>query len=306
MAPTYITGYDDSPAAKTALQFTRELAHAAGADVIAAHVYAEVRPVTLGYTPAVLLPQGGELVDPGRAAADEIMARVDANVEAYTIAGGSVPAELNRLARREKAALLAVGATHRGSVGRLIPGSVGERLIHGAPCAVLMVPHSDESRDVRTIAVAYDGRDEARRALRAAASLASRIGASLVLIGAVEPNVPDMYLRTTDTALDRALLADMRGVLDKAAAGLTRRGLTVTTRLDLAPPASSIADHCAAGVDLLVTGSRAYGPTRSVMLGSVSRHLVDHAPCPVLVVPRHTAIDLVADESADTRVAAPA
>jgi nucleotide-binding universal stress UspA family protein len=59
--------------------------------------------------------------------------------------------------------------------------------------------------------------------------------------------------------LDRALLADMRRVLDKAAAGLTRRGLTVTTRLDLAPPATSITHHCAEGFDLLVTGSRAYG-----------------------------------------------
>jgi hypothetical protein len=57
--------------------------------------------------------------------------------------------------------------------------------------------------------------------------------------------------------LDRALLADVRRVLDKAAAGLTRRGLTVTTRLDLAPPATSITHPCVEGVDLLVTGSRA-------------------------------------------------
>jgi nucleotide-binding universal stress UspA family protein len=39
-------------------------------------------------------------------------------------------------------------------------------------------------------------------------------------------------------------------------------------------------------VDLLVCGSRGYGPLRSVLLGGVSRQLVDDAHCPVLVLPR--------------------
>lgn len=42
----------------------------------------------------------------------------------------------------------------------------------------------------------------------------------------------------------------------------------------------------AAGADLLVAGSRGYGPVLRVLLGSVSTHLAHHAPCPVLVVPR--------------------
>jgi nucleotide-binding universal stress UspA family protein len=40
------------------------------------------------------------------------------------------------------------------------------------------------------------------------------------------------------------------------------------------------------GIDLLVAGSRAYGPLRAVLAGSVSRYLADHAPCPLIVVPR--------------------
>ncbi len=39
-------------------------------------------------------------------------------------------------------------------------------------------------------------------------------------------------------------------------------------------------------VDLLVCGSRGYGPLRGVVFGSVSRRLLDAARCPVLVVPR--------------------
>ena len=40
--------------------------------------------------------------------------------------------------------------------------------------------------------------------------------------------------------------------------------------------------------DLMVVGSRGYGPIRSMLLGSVSAELVDRAPCPVLVARRPT------------------
>jgi nucleotide-binding universal stress UspA family protein len=41
-------------------------------------------------------------------------------------------------------------------------------------------------------------------------------------------------------------------------------------------------------VDLLVCGSRGYGPIGSVLLGGVSRRLLHRAACPVIVVPRGT------------------
>ncbi|HSS43092.1 MAG TPA: universal stress protein [Solirubrobacterales bacterium] len=50
---------------------------------------------------------------------------------------------------------------------------------------------------------------------------------------------------------------------------------------------AAIVEACEeAGADLLVAGSRNYGPVRRVLLGSVSTQLMHRAPCPVLVVPR--------------------
>jgi nucleotide-binding universal stress UspA family protein len=56
-------------------------------------------------------------------------------------------------------------------------------------------------------------------------------------------------------------------------------------RLD-GPPAATLAQACEDGVDLLVAGSRGYGPAMRVLLGSVSSRLIAEALCPVLVVPR--------------------
>ncbi len=43
--------------------------------------------------------------------------------------------------------------------------------------------------------------------------------------------------------------------------------------------------HAATGAELLVVGSRGHGTFAGIVLGSVSQHCVQHAPCPVVVVP---------------------
>ena len=55
--------------------------------------------------------------------------------------------------------------------------------------------------------------------------------------------------------------------------------------------------------DLIVVGSRGRGPIMSALLGSVSAHLVDHAPCPVLVArsPGASRMLLATDGSAGAR-----
>jgi len=43
--------------------------------------------------------------------------------------------------------------------------------------------------------------------------------------------------------------------------------------------------EAARGAQMLVVGSRGHGTLAGMLLGSVSQHCVQHAPCPVLVVP---------------------
>lgn len=305
MEPEYIVGYDGSPASRAALEFTRVLARGTGAGVLATHVYATLSPLYVSphgaVPPSAIYAEAAEV---GRATAERLLERIPEDVERRALQSGSVPSELHALARMEKAALLAVGVTHRGTLGRLVPGSIGERLVHASPCAVLVVPQSDDPPRIATIGVAYDGRSESRRALRVAAALAQRTGAALRLISALDPWPADIDVPRGTDKQDESLGAHLDEVLERAARGLRRRGLEVETQAVHAAAGPGIVAACEDGIDLLVTGSRGYGPLRAVLLGGASRHIVDHAPCPVLVIPRGAAAALVADDVAAATVAA--
>ena len=160
------------------------------------------------------------------------------------------------------------------------------------------MPDGHGDRSVRSIAVAFDGGEQSRRALRAAATLAERLGASLVLIGVTDSGQADVHLASeVDHDVGRVLTRRMRETLEHAAAQLLQRGYDVSIRLPIAKPGPGIAGACADDIDLLVAGSRGHRAVRSALEHSVSRYLVDHAPCPVLVVPPHTTLALVADDA---------
>ena len=72
---------------------------------------------------------------------------------------------------------------------------------------------------------------------------------------------------------------------DRLAAVLADLGEIATGALPFGDPARELA-YAAHDLDLLVTGSRGYGPLRRLMLGSTSTKLVHEAPCPVLVLTR--------------------
>jgi nucleotide-binding universal stress UspA family protein len=62
----------------------------------------------------------------------------------------------------------------------------------------------------------------------------------------------------------------------------------IERRVVQGPPAGVLIEE-AASADLLVVGSRGHGAVTSLLIGSVSTQCVQHAPCPVVVVPAHKA-----------------
>ena len=131
--------------------------------------------------------------------------------------------------------------------------------------------------------MAYDGSDEAKAALESAVNLARAFGAELELIGVAASDWytgPALDGGVASTSCARRSRQQVRESLETAAAPLG-----ATTALRAGDPADELAEH-SAQLDLLVTGSRGYGPLRSVITGGVSGRVIRSAQCPVIVVPR--------------------
>jgi nucleotide-binding universal stress UspA family protein len=194
---------------------------------------------------------------------------------------------LQAVARRERADLLVVGASHRSAIGRVLFGDVAVGVLHGSPCPVAIAPRGTATaavpRGPETIGVGFDGHDEARAALRFAAAFARDRGArlralSVVTLPATLAATPafdetwiDAYRDEADAHLERAL-AGLAGVKSAGAAVVGNPVVELSA--------------LSREVDLLVLGSRAWGAVRRAVAGSTAATLSHEARCPLLVLPR--------------------
>jgi nucleotide-binding universal stress UspA family protein len=207
-------------------------------------------------------------------------------VETQAYLGGSPAGILTRIAEREDFDAIVIGSPHRGVLGRVMIGSVASSLLNGAPADVAVAPRgyaASEHEAPRTIAVGYDGAPESRVALRHAEAIAHRSNAKLEILTVVRPPIVAPVMVPGISA--PASPAEPEKMLGEALESVDSILPAECDRLD-GDPALALVEACEEGVDLLVVGSRGYGPITRVLLGSVSRQVAQKASCPVLVAKR--------------------
>ncbi|HSC04909.1 MAG TPA: universal stress protein, partial [Solirubrobacteraceae bacterium] len=223
--------------------------------------------------------------------------RTAANMEANLVSTGFVsPARgLHELAEHGGADLLVVGSSRHALLGRVLLGDDARASLDGAPCAVAIAPrgYADSPDRLLEIGVGYDGSPESERALIAARELARSHGARIRALSVVslknvrdEKPIPADWPETAERLVDERLnrLSELDGIEGEAVYGGPREELS----------------RFSGEVDVLIVGSRGYGPLGRILHGSVSRYLVRHAACPLLVLARGAVGDPAA-ESADHR-----
>jgi nucleotide-binding universal stress UspA family protein len=139
-----------------------------------------------------------------------------------------------------------------------------------------------------TIIWATDGSAAADAALPQVRELARSNGTAVVVLHCDETFVgPRSY--GLEVHVDES---DIREKIASQAKELAAEGLDVTT--DFVSGHSGVAAHAIAeaaekdGADLIVVGTRGHSALGGLLLGSVTRRLLQLAPCPVLAVPaRH-------------------
>ncbi len=193
---------------------------------------------------------------------------------------------LHGLARELGADLVVLGPSRRHGAGRSIPGPMGSRFAHGAPCPVVVASGGPPPERLGAVGAAFVPTADGESALRAAAALAAGAGASLRVIAVAAP-LPWMDL--VEPGFDGASLSELhRGhvasELERAVAELTGP-TTVGAEVAEGDPVEVLRE-ASSELDLLVCGSRGHGAAGEVVLGSVSHALLGAARCPVLIVPR--------------------
>jgi nucleotide-binding universal stress UspA family protein len=281
-----VVGVERSERSRDALALARTLARAVGTRLILVAVYpldARSARVERGAYARALADEAESTL--------EWVARPLSGVaaELRPVACTSVARGLQEVATAEGALAIVVGPSHRGVLGRVVPGSVGERLLHSAPCPVAVAPRGywrSAITPIRRIGLGFVATPEADEALGAAVGLALRTGSTIRARSVVEP--PPMvfsvpfgwhYEKHEQVARDD-LAASLQRTLDDVATPVAITGEVVDGYAD--DELARLSEE----VDLLVCGSRGRGPLGRVMLGSVSAGLLRKARCPVLIIPR--------------------
>jgi nucleotide-binding universal stress UspA family protein len=184
--------------------------------------------------------------------------------------------------------LLVVGSHGLGPVTGALFGSVSEHCVLHAMAPVTVIPHSRSapSRDGRVV-VGVDGSACSYAALRWAAEEAGWRSAPLVVVHTwwMAPSLGsfggfDRDRVAAECADDAQQLA--REMTDGVLGRASRQPASVST-LSVEARAGRFLVEVAEGADLLVVGTHGRGGLRH-LVGSVSRHVLQHATCPVTVL----------------------
>ena len=199
------------------------------------------------------------------------------------VVASSVGRCLHEAAHDAGADLLVVGSSRRNLLGRVLIGDDTRAALNGAPCAVAIAPtgYADRPDPIAAIGVGYDGSPESEYALRVARALAARHGARLSAATAI--SVPVSSFGPGPLPLRNAIDA----LVTQARERIESLG-ECEAQVGYGAPVDVLA-HYSESLDLLVIGSRGYGPIGRLIHGSTSWRLMRGARCALLVLPRGAA-----------------
>jgi nucleotide-binding universal stress UspA family protein len=272
-----LVGVDGRANGRDAIELAARLIDPDDGKLTLAHVHPGALSPTRAVTPGRVREEqadSSELLERERAQAE-------IEAELVSVTALSPGRGLHEQAEDQGADLLVVGSSSHGLLGRAMLGDDTRSSLNGAACAVAIAArgYGERPTPLATIGVGYDESPESKTALAIAQEIAGAHRARVTALDVVS------FPTYSFTGLMTPALGDSINVMLEQA----------NERVSLLPGVDARAVYGLAGeelaafgdeVDLLVVGSRSYGPWRRLVLGSTSHYLQRHARCCLLVLPR--------------------
>ena len=269
MFDTVIVGFDGTDTGNDGLVLSIGLAKAFGSRVVLAYIYDE------GIS--------GEAIEAARERtehAEAILAGAREQVsQALAVEFSALPASspadgLHDLAVRADADLIVIGSRRLGPWTKSALGAVSESVMRAAPCAVVVASRGYRAGGgfvPQTIGVGWIPTKEGEDALAVSCRIARATGGrvEVVTTASSSATVEDLDARA------RHAVEDVLATLGHNVA------VKVHARVGAAPDELV---RRSSEMDLIVLGSRGYGPPRTMLSGSVSSKVVPVAHCPVMIL----------------------
>jgi nucleotide-binding universal stress UspA family protein len=188
------------------------------------------------------------------------------------------------VAARRHVDLIVLGSRGLSQWRELLLGSVSDGVLMSAPCPVLIV--RGKHFGFHKILLATDGSEGALKATNAAVRLTKEFATELKVLNVYEPlrshvHIPPDEL-DSDSYLWRVRAAVIAGVKEAA----EKAGISYAFEQIVGKASEVIVRYARENkTDLIVMGGRGASMIRSLLIGSESRQVAHHAPCPVLFVP---------------------
>jgi nucleotide-binding universal stress UspA family protein len=281
---TIVVGVEDSFRAEDAVALARDLARAADANVLAVSAYPFDDRPSAHYNPAIR----GSLCEAAERTLDRICEPLSqVPLDQLALPDPSPARALIHAATDSGAALIVIGSSHGEFTGRVRPGSTAWRLLQGAPCAVALAPQGYRMRTptaLNRVTAAFDGSAGGYAAVAAAAAIARSTGQTLRVVSVFSRTpAPQPWLHAAPgfLRLDEDAEREARAALEQATDDLPEAE-PAFLRGEAGPELVRESELC----DLLIIGSRSYGPAGVVVLGEVGDKVMRSAACPALILPR--------------------
>jgi nucleotide-binding universal stress UspA family protein len=230
---------------------------------------------------------------------DGVARRLDDRVSVSTrVLYGRAADELLTLAEDEPRAVLVMSSHGRGGIGRIMFGSVTDKVLRGAAVPVAIVRNEGLAPDARlsNLIVPLDGSDLAEAALAEAVEFTLAFNATIHLVRVIEPFwrssymafVPEIAYPSSEyvAEVEQQLETEARVYLDNIAQRLRTQGLSVTWEVRSGRPVDEIVRTAETiGADLIVMSTHGRGGVRRWAFGSVTNEVLHRAETPVLAIP---------------------